>query len=232
MIDWRPNWRDYTAYSERLTDRQWRWEFLRRDEEYQDDFARLHPADFERQVEAYRDIARPDGVGSWEQHFKPMACMPATDAEPGCREKYGVEYLLDPAQSEPHPFLFVQECPHGVGFASERAFRELESQGIKLMAFDLKQSIAQQLKQAGQYLKLIQSELYGQPREQRQHHAKWARYLRILDAKAAGVNARQIATKLELAPRADATDQFDPDRLVHENLKQAQAIQLRFKRTS
>ena len=232
MTDWRPNWRDSTAYSERLTDWQWRWEFLRRDEEYQADFARLHPADFARQVDAYRDIALPDGVESWEQHFKLFASMPGTDAEPGCREKYGVEHLWDPAQPKPSRGLFVQECPYVVRFASEHRFRELDSSGATLMAFDLRRPLRQQLKRAEQNLKLIQVELYGHPREHRQHRAKWARYLRIFDAKAAGAAAREIATKLRLKPRADATDQFDPDRLVHENLRQAQAIQLRFNRAS
>lgn len=114
MTDWRPNWDDSTAYPDRLTDWQWRWEFLRRDEEYQADFARLQ-----------------------SDNYVEFAFMPQTSTELGCRQKYGVGFLYDPSQPSPPLYLFPPECPYGVTFASDEHFKELDEDGVKLMAFDL-----------------------------------------------------------------------------------------------
>ena len=107
-------------------------------------------------------------------------------------------------------------------------FREYEKDGIKLIAFDLQKPLPAQLKKADEYLRAIQSELFDSPKGQRDHRKKWAQYLRILDAKAAGATANEIWCKLKIKPRSDAKG-GDPDRFVAESIQQAKEITLRFK---
>lgn len=222
---WRPDWRNPAAYPERLPRRQWRWEFLRRCKDYQADFEKFHPEYFRNQVEEYRGVPLPEG-DSWESHFCSLAEVP------GSQDKYGVNFLFDPAEPKPPlgPF-FAMEYPYGVTFAGEERHEEMEAQNIKLMAFDLKRPLAPQIKKADRYLGLIQSELVGSPREQRNHRTKWARYLRVLDGKAADAKANHIARVLKLRP-TDRAAGFDPERLVSETLGQARALQVRFKQIS
>jgi hypothetical protein len=114
-----------------------------------------------------------------------------------------------------------------VGFASERVFAEMESDHIVLMAFDLKRPLKPQLEHAQKHLAADQAEDVGTLRERRNHRVKWARYLRVLDAKSEGARALEIATTLRLKPTKG--DAFDPERLVSEITKQARTVQLRFK---
>lgn len=212
------------SYPDRLTERQWQWEFLRRCEDYQADFKRFHPVSLAEKVEAYRSVPLPEGVDSWEAHFRPLAKMV------GSREKYGVNFLYDPAKPKP-PLgaFFLDQCAYGVHFASEEKHAEMGVANITLIAFDLKRPLAPQIAKAKRQLGIDQSELVGKPREQRNHRTKWARYLRVLDAKAADAKVREIARVLKLRP-ADRAAGFDPERLVSENLEQARATQFRFKK--
>lgn len=215
---WRPNWRDAREYPVTLSEAGWRWEFIRRCPEYQDDFSRY------RSTERAKDFAHlpcPDGVASWEEHFASVAHMP------GALEKYGMHCLVDPAHREPPIGPFPRQYPLGVSFASEAKRSEMQSDGLFLMAFNLKLPLAPQIEKARTFLERVQQES-GKPQERRGQRKKWSRYLRILDAKAAGATALEIARVLDLQPRAGA-EGFDPDRLVAENYRQALALQLRFK---
>src|SRR3954447_26180306 len=99
---WRPNWRKSSAYPLRLTDAQWRWEFLRRSDDYKADFELYHESYVARMVDEFKGTPPPQGVESWDSHFRGTAKSPDFCA------KYGVKYLQRPADPKPHIGLFVR----------------------------------------------------------------------------------------------------------------------------
>lgn len=185
-----PDWRDGDAYEAELSMAQWRWEFLRRREDYRVDWALHFEPSFRRNAEAFRGLPVPSGVASWDDHFSAIAEMP------GCREKYGTAYLLDPSLKAPNPGLFVVQAPYGVRYASEETFDKNEAGGQKLMAFDLRRPLPEQLRKAKDYLERLQAELHGKPDGKRAHIGKWPTYLRVLDARDAGETFEAIGTAL------------------------------------
>ena len=73
--NWLPDWRDPKAYP-KATDtslKQWAWEFLRRNTDYQADFCRLSAGDYEHGGELSQELG----------------------------EKYGIEIMCDPAINNP-----------------------------------------------------------------------------------------------------------------------------------
>ncbi len=183
MKDWNiPDWRDATAYPETLTTSEWRWQFLRRRDDYRQDWVRDRPDYPERVMFGTRIKDMPSVTESGKI------------IEIGCREKYGVNFILHPGESMPCRNLFVRKPPHAVGFASEKQFKEYERRGIRLMAFDLRAPLAAQLKQAADYLARVQEAIIGdEPPEPRNHISKWPIYLRVLDAEADGAHVNEIA---------------------------------------
>lgn len=215
MSSWRPNWKDATAYPADLTQTQWRWEFLRRCEDYQADF------------EHYRSVMLKEAPlphtppHVWQGFYERCADMP------GCREKYGVGFLLDPASDTPPPGFFEIQCPYGVIHEDRATAKARQKAGIFKMAFDLNRPLEPQLKKAKQDLQRIQKEYAGNLRD-KDKRAKWPLYLRVLDAKAAQATNRDIAISLELEG-GRREDQPNTDRLVSERLKAAREVQDRFR---
>jgi hypothetical protein len=147
----------------------------------------------------------------------------------GCKD-FAVTGLCDPATPKVPINLLNFRHPYEVRFASKEKFAQMRKQHVRLMAFDLNRPLRPQFEKARQYLEILQSGI-GKPAEQRSHRSKWARYLRVLDAKAANAKASDIARVLNLQPSGRSMG-FDPDRLVSENLEQAKAVQLRFKQSA
>src|SRR4051794_6937886 len=100
-----PDWRDTAAYSRAENTRlgRWRWEFLRRRQDYREDW-RLHfERAYRRNVAVYGALPCPEGVRSWEEHFAHFANAPEIGM------LYGTgSLLIDPAQSEYAFNLFRQ----------------------------------------------------------------------------------------------------------------------------
>jgi hypothetical protein len=196
-----PDWRDPNAYPADLTLTQWRWQFLRRREDYREDWNAFHPVCQARYLTAFRGFKVPMGIRSWEDHTARFADMP------GCREKYGTKFLLNPDEPQPALGLFVREAPYEVSFASAESFDRYREADVRLIAFELGASIPEQIEKAKHYLLTLQSERRGGRHDSRKHQRKWPLYLRVLDARVAGATFKQIGDTLLM----DGIDEQDQD---------------------
>ena len=64
-----PDWRDASAYEIDRSPRQWRWEFLRRRQDYREDWLMHYEPGVREALAIYGDKPLPEGVHSWEDHF-------------------------------------------------------------------------------------------------------------------------------------------------------------------
>lgn len=212
-----PDWRDGAAYKTNLSKTQWRWEFLRRRNDYREDWLLHFERSFRRSVARFRNIPVRPGFGSWEKFFSTSADMP------GCLEKYGMPDLLDPSSKVSSFGLFGVSAPHGVSHAHarEETFDPYEN-GKLLMAFDLHRPLPEQLREAKGLLELYQAELYGKPEGGRDHVSKWATYLRVLDARDAGETFEAIG--MALLVESDEVGGSEAAAKAHQVWKAAQKL--------
>ena len=184
--DWLPDWEDESQYPDvdKTDDVQWAWEFLRRNKEYQKDWEDLFPISFSEDIEAFKNIELPEGIDSWEEHFKDVAGMPSVNGELGCREKYGIQYLLNPSVSKPGHNFFEKTYGLSLTFASEDAFKRYKEENKVFIKFDLNLPLEKQLTMAKTQLTRLQKHIIGETvRDLKEYKNLWKRYLRILDAK-------------------------------------------------
>jgi len=106
-----PDWRDATAYPRRLPDPIWRWEFLRRREDYRKDYQTFHAKTVEwyrkHTFEDFQKGKSPAGDGviypeNWDEHKD----QNFTVQMPKSLEKYGMPFLPDPAIDRPRRLIF------------------------------------------------------------------------------------------------------------------------------
>ncbi len=193
-----PDWRDPLAYGDTLawSTSRWRWEFLRRRQDYRNDFDR-HAEDTYRHYLNYyagdRDeitdgeILRPTDPG-----FR--ASMPGTP-------KYGLTGLLNPRISEqPGHELYFRE--YDMAFYRGRGPEFLEGgkpenvmlpAGRFVVRFDLTRPLAAQLEAAKSQLIYEQMAMFGKELGTKKHGKKWLLYLRVLDAWECGAHWSEIA---------------------------------------
>ena len=198
-----PDWRDASAYPQPDTTplNRWRWEFLRRRQDYREDWLLYFDRSYRRRVAGFANTPCPEGVRSWEERFSQSA------NELGLCDRYGTgAKLIDPAISY-HPITLCSlfRPTNGVlGFASESRLEQMEREMITPYLFDLKKPLLEQMKAAEKYLRLLQKEHEIVPESRRRQISKWPLYLRILDAYDAGATYRKIGDAL-----IDADPQFD-----------------------
>ncbi len=186
---WRaPNWQDASAYPDDLQPDQWRWQFLRRNKSYQQDWA------IYSQIKYFQWPSQlppwPPEDSSLDERAKRIAEMP------GCREKYNVEYLLDPNESQPWLNLFVVRAPFCVSPYDGDKLGKWEAAGLRLIAFDLEQPLAAQIAEAHELLKKLQEFFHDDSPRSRDRTQKWPLYLRIFDARTAGLTFQKIGQSL------------------------------------
>jgi hypothetical protein len=177
--DWGiPNWRNVEAYSSNLTFDQWRWQFLRRREDYREDWLRYSEESYKNNMQDFKYVPLPSGIYSWHDHFSKIADMP------GCNKKYGVRFLYNPAiETAPKLGFFVGKAPFITQFIGKDSYNDKKKAGIHALSFDLTLPLQEQLSKANKYLTKLQRELYGKPKAQRKHTMKWPTYLRVIDAR-------------------------------------------------
>ena len=72
MVGWNwgvPDWRDAAAYEVQRSPRQWRWEFLRRRQDYREDWLMHYEPGRKEALAIFGNMPLPEGVTSWEEHF-------------------------------------------------------------------------------------------------------------------------------------------------------------------
>lgn len=174
---WLPKWRDARAYPVNLTLAEWRWQFLRRRQDYQKDFESLTDAHNSRFLVGKRVVSAIQKT-----------------ATPALMKKYGVTTLLDPACPDVPQGYFPSAPAFNVQAGHEQA--DLWSEmGYTLCRIDLAAPLDQQLRG-------LKSALQQEARRRgiapggRREQKHWQRCLRVLDAYAAGEPPDAIIRKL------------------------------------
>ncbi len=177
-----PNWRKAKEYpkSKDLDLLHWRWEFLRRSQEYQRDWDRLSRQE-------------ATDIHTW----KPKVLQEDLKS---VLQKYGLKTVLpNPSHQDP-PYLQFQhlaEQVHIGGVRQKGGFSNIQvppTQGAVL--FDLTKPIPPQLTLAKTALHGAQELLTGEKQGRRKHPSHWPLLLRILDARAQRVTYSEIGQLL------------------------------------
>ena len=196
-LDWNwgvPDWRDERAYfaTRDLTDRQWRWEFMRRRPSYREDWVRCFWQKREW-VEKNEAMLRRDHilVGlDWSKDKSLEVAYPDDFIERCAKGVSG--HIKDPSRQ-----FSDWDLQYGVGRvepkAQPRRPREIGARDRRLPVtrgwdIDVSQPLPPQFAAAKVYLARIQKELYGKQNTPKPRRAQWPLYLRALDAKDAGAS--------------------------------------------
>lgn len=179
LPDWLPDWTDATRYPADLPLHEWRWQFIRRSREYQDDWAAWVSSG---------DVVTGDAMNGafW--------AGPADLAE-----AYGMARLIAPE---------MPRADDAIGVAAPFFFRRIETDfqedlsriGYQGVYFDLTEAPEPQI----DALRRVLRELQQRARDKKRQHLRlWPLYLRTLDARAAGVSFAKIAELLDPDNPAD-----------------------------
>ena len=207
-----PDWHDEEAYPnpDDLTLTEWRWEFLRRTNDYREDFL-LH---VEEELKRHRSVTGEEHpVAANSPDFCPRML--------GSERKYGVYYLRNPAASGPGLGQFARTYGRVFTDVTRGVLPKLleEDQRI-VITFDLTKPIQPQLDTAKEIFERHQRGESVIIRPRRRHRVKWSLYLRVIDARDAGATWEEIG-EIILLPDPDETPQGDYDSQVKENLAQS-----------
>ncbi|MDQ3582360.1 MAG: DUF2285 domain-containing protein [Pseudomonadota bacterium] len=171
---WLPDWKDESAYPEKLAPEFWAWEFLRRNAEYQEDY----------------------GV------FSNLPYADNGNEEHRLMKKWGVFPLHDPDESQPLTIergLYSEKPPY-VYF--DGRVRHSEIWHSPPFVFDLRQSLDKQLAECKQWLKCMRDNRgenrgFSAERGKRiQDDSIYRTYLRVLDAERCGASREEMADRL------------------------------------
>ncbi|CAL94481.1 DUF2285 domain-containing protein [Azoarcus olearius] len=174
------DWRDAAHYPTEATPHWWAWQFLRRNREYQADYAEWSAA-FAQYLADFDNIDRPD--------------------ETPFLERWGIHVLWDPAEPDQHLVSLDTCLPKQIHHAMERP-RLHEA----VMKFDLRYPIDRQIEYAkGQLMEqaaglqrtyISRGSVPVKFSAKGPHKRKLPEYLRALDASLAGAKVREIAEVL------------------------------------
>ena len=184
-----PDWRDANLYPVPLPEKddsdlsQWRWEFLRRDEEYREDWEHFRGLKHPFKLALEDD---PVGPGRNEAIY-PIEYEDRHGHIYYCLWKYKLARLLNPKIAKP----------------SHLEFYPVPSEGL-LLWFDLALPLARQIKRAREILDKYSGEI--DKRDTRPAKYGWPLLLRVLDAFEEGTSLSKIGKELLKFPdKNDAT---------------------------
>jgi len=189
-----PNWKDRDAYLKYVDihDRSWRWEFLRRDPDYQRAWERAEKTDLsEWRVPAREDKQLSENLFRLHNLFDPkMVRNRIGDAfivRGGSTFKYlkseDALELIDKLNIPPESQMdFLRSIIKDVLVLSDAA----NDGDLSLAIFDLNRPLAEQLKNIKHLLEGQQKYYKEKLIPFRKHKKLWPRYLRMLDAQAQG----------------------------------------------
>jgi hypothetical protein len=228
-----PDWHDAAAYPRPndLSDRLWRWEFIRRMKDYRDAWDRASKIEYEIECrmaeEAGRDKARilqPDDF-----YFVVNTAVWSNPAQYQDLIKYNINPFYNPRVAVPRlfrdgPIVFglpgseYSDEQGGCFLSQPKAEYRRDPVGIRpgwaIVHFDLSEPIDTQLERAKKRLQEVQEDFLEevslvdrlkQKSARRQRKKKWPSYLRVLDARDAGATYEVIGRKLkDIDARIDA----------------------------
>ncbi len=249
--DWLPDWKDPEAYPETddLSLGQWAWQFLRRNPEYQTDFAKW--------CELRDGLDDPEGrLPMIDQDLSFFVCdPPASDGETYATyrkrvggkehgyktldshlgEKYGFRpdarlrgFLPDPREDRQHVWFETSVVHKFAGIPGERGEYVGGPEAFEvLVRFNLEWSIEVQLENARKTLKSLRAYYRKndafEPIEKRTRLNKFQFYIRLLDAEVSGAKAGEMAAVL-LPNRDNSYPDYGADKNIRDGLKAAQKL--------
>jgi hypothetical protein len=176
---WLPDWRNAKLYPVKRSLADWRWQFLRRRLDYQQDFVAIET------TEQMAFLIR-----STKQIIKAVA-KPAPAA---LARRYGAPVLLDPASAHAPEGYFPASPAFNVN-ADHAQIDSWHGMGFSVCRIDLAAPLDQQLRVLKALLKQ-EAKRRGIAPAGRREYAKWNLYLRVLDAYAAGAEPAAIISHL------------------------------------
>ncbi len=205
-----PDYREKDDYPkpDDLTLTEWRWEFLRRRNDYREDFL-LH-----REEELnlpHRYFLGEDAVTPDSPDFRPHLS--------GSETKYGVHYLRDPAAASPGQGQFRRSYGSIVFDAKGEVLPKVLEQERIAVTFDIREPLQPQFDEVKEHFERYLHEHGVIIRQRRRHKDKWSLYLRVIDARADGATWEQIGETV-LLPNQNESCQTEYDGLNSENLPQ------------
>jgi hypothetical protein len=214
-----PDWKDASAYPqpEELSDKLWRWEFVRRMHDYRLAWDRAAPIQYElscRQAEKsgrdQRLIRKPDDV-----HFTVSSIVYSFPEKFSDLIKYKVKPIHNPRLSPPR---FFEDGPSILRFSDEdggvlalapkpntRQEPVIIPAGWTLIGIDLTEPLPAQFARARQRLEQLQmnhaeewnfGDRLKAKEAARRRKTLWPRHLRVLDARDEGVSYQEIGIHL------------------------------------
>lgn len=196
-----PDWHDASCYPANLSDGLWRWEFLRRREDYREDYRQSHAAtvtwyrkhSFEEFFQKRQNSQQSDGSTIWSEPWSESPCgdgciypdnwenardSPLFQVQmAGSMEKYGLVTLINPAIARPRElsffsiYLFNPRIAQGTGKLFPRAPMAL--------ALNPYARLDEHIKVLKMGLQMLRKQfMYYAPRK---HRRGWSVCLRALD---------------------------------------------------
>lgn len=239
-----PDWKDAGAYPrpEDLSLTYWRWEFLRRRQDYKEDFEAHALPTYNFEI-AEAKATPPQGkqiriVSPDHPEFRArliyLAKQDSEEALTAFRQALNRLLPYDLSQSglpnprcvTPHRLQFEQ----GFGgfifgpINDGRIYRPLRENQIAVI-FCVSKPLAPQEAFAGHYLREIQKHKYGKKIGRRARRNDWPSYLRALDAKAAGVPLHVIGRTVL---RFSGTNEQIATRVLQDILEPAYELGINF----
>jgi hypothetical protein len=203
-----PDGRDRSSYPDNddsWSDDRWRWEFTRRREDYCEDFEKAVAAQVTklRAMELYEDEPYdPEYFDADNPNFI-VTCGNEFI------KKYGLSILFHPRYDfEQFPFCFSDSpgpaglwigvgkgvVPFKVDIMLPPTVETLSlPEGYAAAVVDLSKKIEPQIKELTTRMLAVQKQKFGDIPGRRKHRDKWIRYLRVIDARAAGETLKDFS---------------------------------------
>jgi hypothetical protein len=189
-----PNWRDGSEYPKILHDTEWRWEFLRRCEDYRGDWKKC-----EAEIKRYDDL-----LSNGFQKVLEIEIIKLGKSIDSVFRKYGFvnSIPINPAIQDPE--MLILESPDGPDIMDLARVEPMVqagslyrlSESYCAFFFDLEKAINPQIKKAQKMLLMAQRERSRNISDIRLHRENFPLYLRALDAEAEGATYREISKVL------------------------------------
>jgi hypothetical protein len=208
-----PDGRDRSSYPDNedsWSDDRWRWEFTRRRPDYCEDFVRAAAETVERNTAMMASAPEDEKKLYASDDFDPENpdFMTTVDHERFSR-KYGIGLLVHPKYDfETFPFCFRDSpAPAGLWIGFGKGFAPLKAdimlppiietvplpEGFAAAVVDLSKKLEPQIKEMTALLLAVQKQKFGSISGRRKHRGTWIRYLRVIDARAAGATLKDLA---------------------------------------
>jgi hypothetical protein len=187
-----PNWKNPTEYPDNVTDELWRWEFLRRHDEYRRDWEREHAITAEWYKTHTFAEWRQQNLDAPNGPIEPgnFDCDPASEKfvvyAKHSIKKYRMPCLCNPAVAKPRGAYSLFAA---VGLI-EGTGHMFIAPGTLLLEIDPMSSLEEHIRILKFGLKRFQ--MATGRASLKPHKREWADYLRILDAKGTGATNAEI----------------------------------------